>query len=383
LTTIRVIKETKMEIIKKIIEVADTYVRENDPLKAGWSWGQALLMYSLSLLDDALGQDKYLEYYKAYADHHYEKGIVVDQADTCAPVLVTNELYKKTGQEKYRDMTMKGIDYLKNEPRLFEDLINHNGHSRDAKDYPKSVWVDSVMMSGVFSSIAARDYEDQDLRGFALTQPRQYAKYLQDKETKLFHHSYWKILNRPYPRHIFWGRGNGWVVAAYSIFLNYIEDQETKDILGQVSKALLDLQRSDYYWDTVVNKPGDNYRESSATALIAAGWLNAVNHGHLGREYLKSAKKAVEALVANLQVSHVSKAWNAASGKAGYRKSDQLGTYMTETSMWTIPMFIFPYRLKFGPYPGYKYVKKGGNVDYGLASLILAGIFYQQAEREN
>ncbi len=351
-----------MTIIDKIIKVADTYVKENDPTKADWSWGEALLMYSLSLLDDHIGDYRYFDYYKAYADHHYRVGYVVDQADTCAPVLVTNELYKKTRESKYKEMTMKGIHYLKHEPRLFEDLINHNGHSHDSKDYPRSVWVDSVMMSGVFSGIASQDYDDEDLKAFALTQPVQYAKYLQDPVSKLFHHSYWKILNRPYPRNIFWGRGNGWVVAAYSMFLNYLDDQDTRRILGEVSSSLLALQRSDYYFDTVVNKPGDNYRESSATCLIAAGWLNGVNHGYLEQKYEEPAKKALKAVVDNLAIH-----------------GDNY--YMTEISLWTIPMFLMPYRLKFGPYPGYKYVKKRRNVNYGVASLILAGIYNEEGSQ--
>ena len=348
-------------MLQKITQIADTYVRENTPNTLNWSWGEGLLMYSLSLLDDAIGERRYFEYYKAYADHHITKGIVVDQADTCAPVLITNELYKKTGESQYKEATLKGIYYLKHEPRLFKDLINHNGHSRDSKDYPKSIWVDSVMMSGVFSAIAAHDFQDDGLRDFALTQPKAYADYLQDPKSKLFHHSYWRLLKRPYPRNIFWGRGNGWVVAAYSLFLNYLDDPNTRKILTEVSKALLKLQRSDYYFDTVVNKPGDNYRESSATALIAAGWLNGVQKGYLPNTYLEPAKKAFEAVIQNLRI-------------------DGDSAYMTEISLWTIPMFVMPYRLKFGPYPGYKYVKKGENINYGVASLILAGISYNRLE---
>lgn len=57
--------------------------------------------------------------------------------------------------------------------------------------------------------------------------------------------------------------------------------------------------------------------------------------------------------------------------------------YMTEISLWTIPMFPMPYRLKYGPYPGYKYIKTGENISYGVASLILAGIHYQRYSRNN
>lgn len=348
-----------MEYFNKMIQVADTYVKEKDPTTLSWSWGEALVMYCLSLLDDELKEKRYFDFYKAYADTHYEKGVVVDQSDTCAPVLITNELYKKTNEPKYLEMTNLGIDYLINEPRLIEDLINHNGHSRDSKDYPKSIWVDSMMMSGVFGAIAAKEYNNETLKDFALIQPRQFAKYLQDPTSKLFHHSYWKILKRPYPKNLFWGRGNGWVVASLSMFLDYAEDDSARKILKEVSESLLKYQRSDFYFDTVINRPNDNYRESSATALIAAGWLNGVNKGYLDEKFGIPALKAYESIIDNIYIQDDSH-------------------YMTETSLWTIPMFIMPYRLKIGPYPGYKYVKTGKNVPYGVAALILAGINYKK-----
>jgi len=236
-----------MNYFDDVIKVADTYVAQRDPRRLNWSWGEALLLYSLSLLDDELGEQRYFNFYKAYVDHHQQQGIVVDQADTCAPVLITHELYKKTGDKKYLAMTQQGVHYLKHEPRLVEDLINHNGHSHDSRDYPKSVWVDSIMMSGVFSALAANDFDDAELMAFAKTQPVQFAKYLQDPSSKLFHHSYWKILKRAYPKQLFWGRGNGWVVAALSMFLDHVEDASTQRILNEVSNSLLAYQRDDHY----------------------------------------------------------------------------------------------------------------------------------------
>jgi len=349
-----------MDYFEQVIHLADTYVKENDAKTQKWSWGEALLMYSLCVLDNEMREDRYFNYYKAYADTHYSKGVVVDQSDTCAPALITNELYKKTGEKKYLEMTLKGVAYLKNEPRLFEELINHNGHSPDSKDYPKSIWVDSIMMSGVFGAIAAKDFDDKALKNFAKSQPRLFAKYLQDNKSKLFHHSYWKCLKRVYPRNIFWGRGNGWVVAALSKFLDYIDDDDARRILIEVSEALLGYQRNDYYFDTVINKPGETYRESSATALIASGWIHAVNKGYLDNKFKVPAINAFKAVINNFR-----------------RDSDKV--YMTEISLWTIPMFFAPYRLKLGPYPGYKYVEKGENISYGVAAMILCAVAFSQA----
>ena len=349
-----------MNYFDKVIKVADTFVEENDPKKLHWSWGPALAMFTLSLLDDELGEKRYFNYYKEYTDFHYDKGVVVDQSDTCAPALIANELYKKTKEEKYLELTNKGIDYLLIEPRLIGNLINHNGHSKDSRDYPKSIWVDSIMMSGVFSVIAATDHNNNNLLEFSKTQPKEITLLLQDKNTKLFHHSWWKILKRVYPKNLFWGRGNGWVIAAFSMFLDYVEDPFTKKALEEISNELLTYQREDYYFDTVLNKK-DNYRESSATALISYGWLNGVNKGYLSEKYLIPAQKAFEHICEDIRI-------------------DNDDYYMTEISKWTIPMFIAPYKLKWGPYPGYKYVKTGENIPYGVASLILAGIAYNKSK---
>ncbi len=62
-----------MNYFDKVIKMADTYVKENDSTQLNWSWGEALLMYSLSLLDDELGKNRYFDFYKSYADAHYEK----------------------------------------------------------------------------------------------------------------------------------------------------------------------------------------------------------------------------------------------------------------------------------------------------------------------
>ena len=138
--------------------------------------------------------------------------------------------------------------------------------------------------------------------------------------------------------------------SGYKHFLTLPTRWADNDVYGHVNNSVYY-----FYFDTVVNKPGDNYRESSATALIAAGWLNAVNKGYLDDQYLQPALNEFKAVVDNLRI-------------------DDNKAYMTEISLWTIPMFLMPYKLKYGPYPGYKYVKKGENISYGVASLIMAAI---------
>ena len=82
----------------------------------------------------------------------------VDQSDTLAPTLATYYLQKKLGDEKYKKITDRGIDYIKNSEKIINNMPNHLGSSPEGKMYPRSIWVDSIMMYGVFSALYAKSY---------------------------------------------------------------------------------------------------------------------------------------------------------------------------------------------------------------------------------
>ena len=71
----------------KVVDLADASVRRLDPTKLKWMWGEALYTWSHHLLDEALGEDRYLPYICQYLDTHIAKGYRVDQSDTLAPAL--------------------------------------------------------------------------------------------------------------------------------------------------------------------------------------------------------------------------------------------------------------------------------------------------------
>ena len=122
-----------------------------------------------------------------------------------------------------------------------------------------------------------------------------------DKEKNLWSHSYWVRAGRAYPgRDLFWGRGNGWVIAGFPMILDNVgldheEAPEIIDLFKRTSEALLGCMREDYTFSTLLKY--DSYRELSATALIAAGWLHGVRCGYLDESFLEPAVKAFEACV--------------------------------------------------------------------------------------
>lgn len=340
----------------RVVELTDYITSVADP-KMKWMWGEALYGYSLTTLDKAMNTEKYVEFLKGYCDYYVENQPRIDQSDTSAPALITYEMQKKTGNKDYEKLTNRVLQYIRYEPRLIDDAINHLGNSPEGKLYPKSIWVDSLMMFSVFTSLYAKETKDQELLNFAARQPRLYANYMMDKKDNLWYHSYWVKSKSHYPKKkLYWGRGNGWVISALPKILDNIEGHKEsegiKEILRKTSAALLPYQREDGTFETVFNKKGKTYRELSATALIADGWLHGVRKGYLGQEYLKPAIKAFKAVVDSI-----------------YDKDG--GVYLPEISGPTIPLQLFPYL-------GYKLTPRGKNWSYGVAALVFAAVEYKK-----
>jgi len=324
-------------------------------------WGDALYLWSLTELDAFLGEPRYLGLASAWCARFVAQSPRVDQSDTCAPGLVTWAVYRKTGDPGCLGLTRRVVDYMEREPRLRGDAPNHLGHSPEGRLYPRSIWVDSLMMFGVLAARHAADTGNASLLNLASRQPRLYADLLQDRATGLFRHSWWAKRAAPYPAgRIFWARGNGWVVASLPMILGQLGQDHPEragiiDILRRLAPSLLRLQRADGWWDTLLETPGRSYREASATALIAAGFMRSAREGLLEPEYGAAGIRAFDALVESL-------------GAPGEAPS------MREISAPTIPMPGFP-RL------GYAFVPRRADLGYGLAALFLAAIEREKLAR--
>ena len=343
------------EYYSGVVRLVDHITKTVDP-KMKWMWGEALLGYALDELDKANGDSKYTEFLCRYCDYWAKADPAVDQSDTAAPGLITYATYKRTANAEYKRLTDKVLDYIRYEPRLYLDCLNHLGSSKKAKIYPKSVWIDSVMMFSVFTSLYASESGDRELLDFAARQPKQYASMMLDGKRGLWAHSYWVKRKQPFPQNdIFWGRGNGWVVCGFpmildNIGLNHSEAPEIVSLLRHTSEALLPLMNEDGTFNTLLLQK--SYRELSATALISAGWLHGVRCGYLDEKFRAPAIRAFEACVNAIEESDT-------------------GIYFPEISGPTIPVPLVP-KL------GYKIIPLGKNWSYGIAALVFAALEYKR-----
>jgi len=339
--------------VMKVRRLCDYLVKTLQP-KMRWMWGEALFGYALSELDAYYGTDAYTPFLKGFCDYYVQNPPSVDCADTCAPALITYAMEKKTGNPDYAGLTGLVLNYIRNEPRLIGDAVNHLGHSAIGRLYPKSLWVDSLMMFGVFPARYAAETHDRELLDFATRQVGIYSRYLQDTQVGLWAHSYWVKRGKPYPAHMYWGRGNGWVVCALPMMLDFIGDHPSRaeivDILDRTVRAVLRYQRTDGTFSTILGS--NTYRELSATALIAAGLMHGVRCSYLEKEFLNPAVKAFRAVADSI-------------------REDEKGVFLPEISAPTIPLPIFPGL-------GYRFTPRGENRLYGVAAAVFAAIEYDR-----
>jgi len=346
-----------------------------------WMWGQGLLNYAFALIDEAHNTDYFTDFLCRYYNAHLARGYRIVSSDTAAPGLGAFLLWKKTGNPAYLGIAEDVAKYMREAKPILAHLPNHHGTGIHAYTYPQSVWIDSIMMYGVFAARYGSEQGDAILLEYAKKQASVFAKYLRDGASGLFYHSYWTALKGPYPsKPIFWGRGNGWVMAAIPLLLEYLPEGEDKaatvEVFCKLAKALRKYQRADGFFETLLefksnelksnevsvpsgnrkrhhkNRPSRNYIEASATALIATGYLYGARTGLLDETYAQAGKQAFEAIDQSI-------------------RHDKHGLCLPNISAPTIPVPLAP-RL------GYLLTPRGSNQTYGVAAAIFAALEYER-----
>jgi len=301
---------TFAELDPRVDKVA-LYSMRKDPVKRNWDWVDAVFLYGLSEYGknhtDPKMQEKIYSYLKSYQGHWLKKGLPdINRSDACPSALTALTLAEDWGNSSYIANLDPVINYLKNEPRNSAGTINHLGHSKLRFFYPSSIWVDSLMMIGVLSSKIGSFQEDHEFLEFAAKQPSIFADRLQDSKDHLFRHAWYEKSNRVVPEAAaYWLRGNGWaLVSILQILEGMPEDhplyQKNLSIFKSLADALIQSQRKNGFWGTLINIP-EAYDETSGTALVGYGLAKGYRLGLLDRNAIESAKKSYEALLTKIK----------------------------------------------------------------------------------
>lgn len=314
---------------KKEIELLiDRMVERTMRMDMTWEWPCGVGYYGISRAYEVTKNERYLHAMKERIDEFIELSLPAWTVNTCAMGHCLITIYEATGEEKYWDIVLSKVKYLRTEALRFGDsVLQHTVSIKN--DFPEQAWADTLFMAAFFLLRVGIKLGDEEIIEDALNQYYWHIKYLQNPETGLWYHGYNNI-DESHMSGFYWARANAW--AAYTMsqvglilpecYL-YPKYMEIVGSLDEQLSALKLLQTENGLWRTILDDE-EAYEEVSASCGIAAAMLAKGNPLHL-----KYINKSIQGLKNN--ISESGKVLNVSGGTAVMK--DREG-YLTITKDW-------------------------------------------------
>lgn len=237
---------------------------------------------------------------KTFSAQRWQLGNRMYHADDFLVGQVYIDLYEKYKEKDMLEPTLSRAEWLVSHPSngSVDFRVPHLRQER-------WTWCDALFMAPAVYT-----------RLYSLTGNRKYMHFmdaefkatynhLYDKEEKMFYRdSRYFDQREANGKKVFWGRGNGWVIAGLAEILRTLPDSDTEfrpfyeKLFVEFATRLAELQGEDGYWHASLLDP-DSYPspETSSTGFIVYGLAYGINRGYLpAKDFLPIVKKGWQAL---------------------------------------------------------------------------------------
>jgi unsaturated rhamnogalacturonyl hydrolase len=282
--------------------------------QAVWHYEHGLMVTAIAEAGKALGESRFMNFVQDWIDHFVsEDGAIrtyrADEynLDQVNPGKLLFHAYQTTGAERYRRAIELIRNQLHNQPRT------HNGGYWHKKIYPYQMWLDGIYMATPFSAQYALVFDEPAAFDDITHQIIVCEQHTRDPRTGLLYHAWDESKSQKWANPVtgcspsFWGRAIGWFVMALVDVLDFLPPGHQNfpvvlAILQRLADTLIRYQDPETgLWYQVVDAAGrpGNYRESSASAMLAYGFAKGARKGWLGSDFLLSAHRAYRGLLEN------------------------------------------------------------------------------------
>ncbi len=264
------------------------------------------------------GDDKYLDYVVEWADtlinnegeiHLYK--VETYNIDYINSGKVLFEVYRQTGDEKYKLAMDRLVNQMKHHPRTHEGVFWHK------LIYPHQIWLDGLYMGSPFLAEYAVTFNQPQLIDDVINQFIVCARHTYDQATGLYYHAWDESKNQQWANKVtgqspnFWGRSIGWWFMALVDVLDFIpadhpQRPELINMIQGLADTLTRYQDKTGLWYQVPDQ-GDregNYLEASVSSMFMYAYAKAANKGYISQTYRAVAEKAYEGLMRELIVEN-------------------------------------------------------------------------------
>ena len=299
------------------------------PPKGVLFYHQGVCLSGMEKIYQLSGEKKYFDYIKAYIDsviggngevfgidhevtefkekltwEEYVQLNSLTMLDCKQPVILMYNLYKETGNEKYK----KAIQTI-SESMYYWPINNYGGYWHMMTQH-QQMWLDGAYMAGPFSVLYSNFSGDGRLRERAIQQVFIMHEHMKDEKSGLYFHGWdpshktkWADANTGCSSQI-WGRAVGWYAVAILDILENISEQHPavnrlKEIEADLLQALVKYQdKKNGMWYEVLDKPEceGNWVESSCTNLFIYSYAKALRMGVIGKEYCEVIERAYKGI---------------------------------------------------------------------------------------
>lgn len=221
------------------------------------------------------------------------------------------EVYRQTGDEKYKLAMDRLVNQMKVHPRTHEGVFWHK------LIYQHQIWLDGLYMGSPFLAEYAVTFNRPELIDDVMNQFLVTAKRTYDEATGLYYHAFDESKRQLWANKEtgqspnFWGRSIGWWFMALVDVLDYIPEDHSQrheliDMIRGLAEVLPRYQDTSGLWYQVLDQ-GDregNYLEASVSSMFMYSFAKAVNKGYIDKQYRTVAEKAYEGLMSRLIVKN-------------------------------------------------------------------------------
>lgn len=273
------------------------------------SWMRAVFYSGLLALDGSDWEDAVM---KIGREFQWQPKARVYHADDHAIGQSYVELYRRRQDPAMIAPLRARFDYI-----IAHPISRSVDRSETLDPHAEWSWCDALYMAPPVWAGLSRVTGDPVYLDYALSGWWRTSAVLYDREERLFHRDSTTMSGRePNGAKVFWGRGNGWVVAGLVRVLEQMPAEHPgraplEQQLREMAAALTALQQPDGLWRSSLLDPASYpLPETSGTGLICYALAWGINHGVLDRAaYLPATLRAWQGLVgcvtAEGKVTHV------------------------------------------------------------------------------
>ncbi|TYP78243.1 glycoside hydrolase family 88/105 protein [Paenibacillus methanolicus] len=308
-----------MERSKWAIRTAETVMARTPRLDEGkgydgkWSYDYGVVLRGFRQLWKFTGEQRYFRYIQDNMDAFVgEDGTVRGyRADEYNIDHINNgklliDLWRETGEEKYKLAAASLREQLRTHPRTSEGAFWHK------QIYPYQIWLDGLYMGAPFYLDYLLTFENGEGQGDVTKQFILCEKHTRDARTGLLYHAWDEKREQPWSdpatglSPCFWGRSMGWFVMALADVLELLPEShqdrgELERILRDALTALRGVQDADSgVWYQVLDQGGrkGNYLEASASSMIVLAIAKGLRLGVLDSHWNETLEHAFAGLIA-------------------------------------------------------------------------------------